>query len=948
MIASTYQIIEQIGAGGGGRVYLADHLRLGKKVVLKADKRSITSSPDLLRREVDVLKNLSHSNIPQVYDFFAEDGTVYTVMEYIEGESLDRALKRGERFSQPQVVAWARQLLEALCYLHSPTHGDPPRGYVHSDIKPANLMRRPDGRICLIDFNIALALGEESVVGCSVGYASPEHYGIDLSSDSGFDTQKLTAAPDGQGMDLTVTMPAGKAAGKGRRVLPDARSDIYSVGATLYHLLSGTRPAKDAQEVAPLSGKEYSPQIVDIITKAMQPNPDLRYQSAKEMLDAFEGLHRNDPRVRRFQRQRLAVSAALSATAALGAAAAFLGLWRMRLTEQSLKLAEYAQNALAEGDRQKAVSLALQALPQRDRAWNPDTPPQVQCALAEALGVYDLSDGFRAYRTLELPAAPVSLELAPDGGYACAVCADSAENTFAAVLFDTETAAIEASLPAADSALAEAEFLDGNTLVYAGREGVCAYDIADRQELWTGGPATAVSISADGSRVAALYRDDSFATVYDAGSGEVTDTVDFEGSYQGAAANDSFANPDDHILALNEDGSRLAVSFEDGSLWIYDLEQPERSVMLLDQSRASTHFEGGFYGPYFAFSAAGAQGSVFAVVDTTDMEQTGGFESEDAFGVQADADGICVQSGNLLVTIDPVTGEQTPLVTTAETIDAFSWDGSRTEISGGNAFSFFGGNAGLLSRFETEFRYRLLCLEGDTALAAGGDTADVRILRFEGHPEAEICAYDPSYIHDEARLGADGQTVMLFSYRGFRVQTTAGETVAEVELPDADQVYDQQFVREGDEACLQVIYRDGTVRTYDARDGSMLSEETGERPDDTLLEEFETDRLRVESPLHGTPQVYDAVSGKRIGTLAEDAYLTYVTQTGAYIVAQYVTVEGECYGQLLNEDCEVLAELPCLCDVCDGRLVFDYPTGDLRSAEICGWEELLELARTEQ
>ena len=70
------------------------------------------------------------------------------------------------------------QLLKALSYLHSPIHGDPPRGFVHSDIKPANLMRTRDGDICLIDFNIALALGEENIIGCSAGYASPEHYGL--------------------------------------------------------------------------------------------------------------------------------------------------------------------------------------------------------------------------------------------------------------------------------------------------------------------------------------------------------------------------------------------------------------------------------------------------------------------------------------------------------------------------------------------------------------------------------------------------------------------------------------------------------------------------------------------------------------------------------------------------------------------------------------------------
>ena len=134
VIASTYEILQQIGSGGGGVVYLGRHLRLKKQIVLKAYKRTDSTKPATLSREVDALKNLSHTYIPQVYDYVEEDGTVYSVMEYIEGESLDKPLKRGERFSQPQVIAWACQLLEALCYLHS----RPPYGILHSDIKPAN------------------------------------------------------------------------------------------------------------------------------------------------------------------------------------------------------------------------------------------------------------------------------------------------------------------------------------------------------------------------------------------------------------------------------------------------------------------------------------------------------------------------------------------------------------------------------------------------------------------------------------------------------------------------------------------------------------------------------------------------------------------------------------------------------------------------------------------
>ncbi|MCR4903419.1 MAG: protein kinase [Butyrivibrio sp.] len=181
LIAGLYEKNGEIGSGGGGVVYLGRHIRLDKVVVLKADKRVLKSDERTLRREVDLLKELSQTYIPQVYDFVREDDAVYTVMDYIEGESLDKLIKRGERPPQGKVIKWACQLLEALDYLHT----RPPHGILHGDIKPANIMLRPNGDICLIDYNIALALGEDGAVkvGFSRGYASPEHYGYTYVSE---------------------------------------------------------------------------------------------------------------------------------------------------------------------------------------------------------------------------------------------------------------------------------------------------------------------------------------------------------------------------------------------------------------------------------------------------------------------------------------------------------------------------------------------------------------------------------------------------------------------------------------------------------------------------------------------------------------------------------------------------------------------------------------------
>lgn len=942
VIASTYELIEKIGSGGGGNVYLAIHQRLGKKVVLKADKRKITARPELLRREVDILKELNHSYIPQVYDFFIEDETVYTAMGYIEGESLDRPLKRGEKFSQPQVIKWAKQLLEALCYLHSPTHGDPPKGYVHSDIKPANIMRTPQNDICLIDFNIALALGEENVVGCSAGYASPEHYGLDFSY-FGSDTATIDGNETVTLVDetATLTLSNARSSSSTKKIVPDVRSDIYSVGATLYHLLSGQRPAKNAMEVVPLSDKEFSPQIVKIISKAMNPNPNLRYQTADEMLYDFSHLHENDIRTKRLKRNNLIASILIAVLLVTGASTTFVGLKRMQVIESWLKLAGYSQTALAEGDSTLALDYALQALPTNKSIFTPAYIPEAQKALTDSLGVYDLSDGFKKYKVVELPSNPLYMVISPNGK--TAACMYSG---YIAV-FDTETANIIATLPADKSALTEVEYLNTDTIIYAGIDGLQCYNIASKKTLWAGKQSTAVSISQDAKTVAAIYKDESIATIYDTATGNVKAEVDFNGKCQSVTVNDSFANPNDNLFALNADGTLLGVSFADGSLKIYDLSDSSNDIEIFDNTSGYTHFEGGFYEQYLAFSATNSNSSVFAVIDTVEKVQTGGFDSSGYFGTSVDENGIYVLRDNLLVKIHPVTGEQTPLVTTSEKIMHYDTNNMQTVIETDESVMYFNANSQLLTRIEENDVGDFLQLSNGVALIGGIDTPIIKILKYENHPQAEVFTYNPSYRHDEARISADGKTVMLFSYKQFRLYDINGTLIKEVDIPSADQVYDQQFIREGNESYLEVTYNDGKLLIYNARDGNLDSEKQIEKPDLSLDEEFYTDSFRIESPLHGSPTVYDEKTDELICELNEEGYLTYITQTGDYIIVQYITVDDYYYGVLLNNKCEVLAKLPYLSDVVDNELYFDYPTGNMRKSRIYNIDELIKMAQNE-
>ncbi|MCL1792337.1 MAG: protein kinase [Oscillospiraceae bacterium] len=1017
LFAGTYNIVGKIGSGGGGIVYLAEHARLGIKVALKADKRTLSANREDLRREVDALKNLHHAYIPQVYDFIEEDGTVYTVMDYIDGESFDKPLKRGERFSQAQVIEWACQLLEAIVYLHS----RPPHGMLHADIKPSNIMLTPQGDVCLIDFNIALALGEEGAVavGRSSGYASPEHYGIyymsphtmqEITGDLPTDSIKSNSISKTESLPrskMTESLPqsnpppnpSSNSTGK-KTIMLNVRSDIYSLGATLYHMLTGERPAQHAADVNPISTKDFSPAVVDIIAKAMNPVQFLRWQTAEEMLYAFEHLRENDPRTKRHKRMRIMTTTALTLLFLAGGFTIFAGqrlitqeqqhiaeeaqqqaegaeeqaseaqkqaseaeeqakLERIKASEaesqaenerikaseaeeqaeierqealrqEAYALSEYSANSLRKGDTNAAINYALQAL-------SNSFVPQAQKALTDALKVYDLSDGFKNHKTLELPSAPLYMRISPDGRTAAAIY------TSAVAVFDTETAEIAFTFPADKSALAEVKFLDNRTIIYAGEGAIKAYDIKKSVELWKGKPATAITISEDKKTAAAIYKDEKFATIYDTASGQIVREIDFGGKSQRVPPNDIFANPNDNLLALNHDGTLLGVSFSDGSLCVYDLKNGEKDLEIFESSDY-IYFEGGFFEQYFAFSATNASDSVFNIIDIAKMEQTKGFQSTSYFSTQTDKNGIYVQTENILVKIHPVDDEQIPLVYTGENISCFAHSENHTLITTKNEYMFFDKNSDLISRHTKDLGRDFVQIAENTALIGTYESPVIRIMKFENHPEADLFAYDASYGHSEARISADGKTIMLFSYEKFRLYEINGSKIADVEIPNAKELHDQQYRRDENGSWLELIYNDGTIRAYSAKNGDLLHETSGEKPNKDLSEVYFTDTLRIEAPLGGPIVAYDKNTGEKIRKLDEDAYLTYVTQAGEYIITQYLTQAGDFYGLLLNNNCETLAYLPYLCDIVGNELIFDYPTGNLRKSRIYDIGELIGFA----
>lgn len=257
-IKGMYRIIRPLGSGGLGTVYLAYHENLQKQIVVKKVKDKIANLVDS-RIEADILKSLHHMYLPQVYDFIQLEEGIFTVMDYIPGCDLKYYLSKGIKFEERQLVFWMKQLCEVLQYLHS---RKPP--VLHCDIKPENIMITPEGNVCLIDFNISLdGENNKDLVGVSSRYASPE---------------QIQRAENIRWY------------GTGGSVRLDGRSDIYSLGAVFYEMVTGRPPRGGGEATCPVTDMPHtcSDALANIIRKAMEKNPSRRFASAARMGQALQ------------------------------------------------------------------------------------------------------------------------------------------------------------------------------------------------------------------------------------------------------------------------------------------------------------------------------------------------------------------------------------------------------------------------------------------------------------------------------------------------------------------------------------------------------------------------------------------------------------------------------------------------------------------------------------
>lgn len=265
VLRNQYRVLSTIGRGATSRVYLAKNLRNGQLCAVKAittdplGDKSSPANPDMVMTEARVLTGLSHDGLPQIYDFFAGGEAFFLVMEWIAGQTLFQIVnEQGAPASESEVFHWGLEMCEILGYLHAHR----PNRIVVGDIKPNNIMRTYEGKIKLIDFGVArYSDSPKRYTFVTPGYSPPEQYD---------------------------------------KISIDHRSDIYSLGATLYYLLTMAPMERYRVPVPPLRDvmPSCSHEMERILRQCLEVDRQKRYQNVvdlrKDLLRAQEVEERQD------------------------------------------------------------------------------------------------------------------------------------------------------------------------------------------------------------------------------------------------------------------------------------------------------------------------------------------------------------------------------------------------------------------------------------------------------------------------------------------------------------------------------------------------------------------------------------------------------------------------------------------------------------------------------
>lgn len=248
VLKDRYELIAELGKGGMSSVFLAKDKNLDSYWAVKQVENNLNVDIEAFKKEVELLSSLNHSDIPRIVDRIEVDNYYYVVMDFIDGTSLGKKVLKDGPASETDVVEWAKMLCDVLHYLHTVKENP----IIYRDMKPDNVMLTQSGRIKLIDFGIAKECKHgEKQTGESIGtkgYAAPEQY-------------------------------------KGSSNILDERTDIYSLGATLFYLVTGNVPGKPPKACRPI--RQINPMLSEgleyIISKCTNDNPDDRYQNCLEI-----------------------------------------------------------------------------------------------------------------------------------------------------------------------------------------------------------------------------------------------------------------------------------------------------------------------------------------------------------------------------------------------------------------------------------------------------------------------------------------------------------------------------------------------------------------------------------------------------------------------------------------------------------------------------------------
>lgn len=338
LVDGKYRILSEIGHGGMSVVYMAINEKANKTWAIKEVRRTGTQDFEVVKQglivETDMLKNLSHPNLPSIIDVIEDNDTFLIVMDYIEGNPLSKSLEEFGAQPQELVVEWAKQLCDVLGYLHTRNPA-----IIYRDMKPSNVMLKPDGNLTLIDFGTAREFKEKNLADTTclgtVGYAAPEQFG---------------------GMGQT-----------------DARTDIYCLGATLYHLVTGCNPCEPPYEIQPI--RQINPMLSSglerIILKCCQRNPADRYQSCAELMYALNNYEKIDDLYRGRQKRKLGTFIGLAAASVVFGAAGIVS-GKMFNSMASDKYNEYLEEVDKSSDYEDKVALCEDALAVANNQGKPD------------------------------------------------------------------------------------------------------------------------------------------------------------------------------------------------------------------------------------------------------------------------------------------------------------------------------------------------------------------------------------------------------------------------------------------------------------------------------------------------------------------------------------------------------------------------------------------------